>query len=140
MVEHGHPVRELGRVMVRQQEAAGTEADVLGLHQGLSDQKIRRGMRFPWCGMMLTDPAFGEAQLVEPADHLKVPFVAVLERPFGRMRRHREISELHRFLLFLSAKSTPVDRAAQGRGDARLTSSGRRLTRGLPRPRVTAGT
>jgi hypothetical protein len=48
---------------------------------------------------MLADPGLAEAQLVEPADDLKISFVPVLERPLGRMRRHREITELHRFLL-----------------------------------------
>jgi hypothetical protein len=47
--------------------------------------------------MVLTDPAFGEAQLVEPTDHLQVPIVAGFQWPFRWMRRHGEISELHRF-------------------------------------------
>ena len=114
MVEHGDPVGELGGVMVGQQEAAGPEADVLGLHQRLRHQEVGRGMGFPRRGMMLADPGLGEAQLVEPADHLQVPFVAVLERPFGRMRGHGEISELHRFLLGYWPKSTTIGRNAQG--------------------------
>ena len=99
MVEHGDAVGELGGMVVGQQEAAGAEPDVLGLHQALRHQQVGRGMRFPGGGVMLADPAFGEAQLVEPADDLQVPLVPVLERPLGWMRRHREISELHRFLL-----------------------------------------
>jgi hypothetical protein len=43
-------------------------------------------MRLPRRGVVLADPAFAEAQLVEPADHLQVPVVAVLERPLRRMR------------------------------------------------------
>ncbi len=62
---------------------------------------------------MLADPALGEAQLVEPADDLQVPLVPVLERPLGRMRRHREIAELHRFLLSYCPKSTTIGRSAQ---------------------------
>src|SRR5260370_11083517 len=71
-------------------------------------------MRLPRCGVVLTDPAFGEAQLIEPADHLKVPVVAILERPLGRVRWHREISELHRFLLGFRRKSTTIATTAQG--------------------------
>src|SRR3954469_24225265 len=56
-------------------------------------------MRFPGGGVVLAYPAFGETELVEPADHLQVPLMAVLQRPLRWMRRHREISELHRFLL-----------------------------------------
>ena len=115
VVEHGDAVRELGRMVIGQQEAAGAEPDVLGLHQRLRDQQVGRGMRLPRRGVMLADPAFGEAQLVEPADHLQVPLVAVLERPLGRMRRHREISELHRFLLGrFWRKSTTIGGGAQG--------------------------
>jgi len=40
---------------------------------------------------MLADPGLGEAQLVEPADHLEIPFVAVLQRTLGGMRRHGEV-------------------------------------------------
>src|ERR1700730_3011145 len=113
MVEHGDAVGELGGVMVGQQEAAGPEPDVLGLHQRLRHQKVGRGMGLPGRGVVLADPGFGEAQLVEPADHLQVPLMSVLERPLGRMRRHGEISELHRFLLSCWRKSTTIGRSAQ---------------------------
>src|SRR6516225_10261275 len=52
-------------------------------------------MRFPYHSVMFTDPGFVVAKLVEPAQHLKVPFMAVLQGPFRRMRRHREIAQLH---------------------------------------------
>src|ERR1700730_9184048 len=52
-------------------------------------------MRFPYHRVMFTDPGFVVAKLVEPAQHLKVPFMAVLQGPFRRMRRHCEIAELH---------------------------------------------
>ncbi len=117
VVEHGDPVRELGRVVIGQQEAAGTEADVLGLHQRLRDQQVGRGVRLPRCGVMLADPGFSEAQLVEPADHLEIPFVAVLQGPLGRMRRHGEITELHRFLLLsLWTSRLPSRAVRKGRG------------------------
>ncbi len=122
VVEHGDAVRELGGMMIGQQEAARPQPDVLGLHQRLGDQEVGRGMRLPRCGVVLTDPAFGEAQLIEPADHLKVPVVAILERPLGRVRWHREISELHRFLLGFSQNSTTNSPVAQGHENAWLPS------------------
>jgi hypothetical protein len=65
--------------------------------------------------MMLADPAFREAQFIEPTDHLEIPLVAVFKRPFRGVRRHREISELHRFLLgILSWKSTTIIKGSQG--------------------------
>jgi hypothetical protein len=45
--------------------------------------------------MMLADPAFLIAELIEPAHHLQVPFVAFPQPALRRMRRHREISEFH---------------------------------------------
>src|SRR3569833_2860255 len=90
---------ELGGMVVGQEEAAGTEADILRLHQRLRNHQVGRGMRLPRRGVMLADPAFGKAQLVEPADHLKIPVMPGLERPLRRVRWHGEISELHRFLL-----------------------------------------
>src|SRR5260370_16670014 len=89
-------------------------------------------MRLPRCGVVLTDPAFGEAQLIEPADHLKVPVVAILERPLGRVRWHREISELHRFLLGFRRKSTTIATTAQG--CAAAWQAGRSWSSGPPPP------
>ncbi len=40
VIEHGDPVRQLGRMVVGQQEAAGGKPDVLRLHQRLRDQQI----------------------------------------------------------------------------------------------------
>ena len=40
VIEHGDAIGELGRVVIGQQEAAGTQADVLGLHQTLRHEEI----------------------------------------------------------------------------------------------------
>ncbi|MGY4256059.1 hypothetical protein ACVI1L_003127 [Bradyrhizobium sp. USDA 4516] len=106
MIEHRDAVGELGRVMIRQQEAAGPDADVLGLQQRLRDQQIRRRMRLPGCGVVLADPGFLIAELVEPAQHLQVPVVALLQSALRRMRRHREVSEFHGFPLFVRCVSS----------------------------------
>ena len=99
MVEHGDAVGEFGRVMVGQQEAAGAEADVLGLQERLRQQQIRRRVRLPGRGVVLADPGLGVAELVEPAQHLKVPVVTLLEVALRRMRRHREVANFHRGFL-----------------------------------------
>ena len=79
MVEHRDAVGEFGRMMIGQQEAAGPDADVLGLQQGLRDQQVRRGMGFPGRGVMLADPGLLIAELVEPAQDLEVPVLAFLQ-------------------------------------------------------------
>src|SRR5665213_4388900 len=52
-------------------------------------------MRLPWRGVVLADPGLGVAELVEPAQHLKVPVMPLLQSALRRMGRHREISDLH---------------------------------------------
>jgi hypothetical protein len=70
VVEHCDAIGELGRVVIGQQEPAWADADVLRLHQGLRDEQIGCGMWFPRCRVVLTDPALGIAELIEPAEHL----------------------------------------------------------------------
>ena len=82
-------------MMIGQQEAAGAEADVLGLQKRLREQEIGRRMRLPWRGVVLADPGFLIAELVEPAQHLQVPVVTLLQPALRRMGRHREISDFH---------------------------------------------
>src|SRR6202022_4591789 len=77
------------------QETAGAKTDVLGLQKRLGQQEVRRWMRFPWRGMMLADPGFLVAELIEPAQHLKVPVVTLFQPDLRRMRGHREISDFH---------------------------------------------
>ncbi len=85
MIEHRDAVGEFGGMMIRQQEAAGTEADVLGLQERLRQQQVRRRMRLPGRGMVLADPGFLVAQLIGPAQHLQVPVVAFLQPALRRM-------------------------------------------------------
>src|SRR5262249_14157190 len=95
VIKYGHAVRKLGWMMIRQQEAARAEPDVFGLPQALDDEEIRRGMRLPGRGVMLADPAFLIAELVEPAQHLQIKIVTLFHTALRRMRRHRKISEFH---------------------------------------------
>ena len=66
VVEHGHPVGQLGRVVVGQEEAAGADADVLGLAEAFDDEQVGRGVRLPHHGVVLADPGLLEAELVGP--------------------------------------------------------------------------
>ena len=95
MVEHRDAIGEFGRVVIRQQEPAGAEADVLGLQERLRQQQVRRGMRLPRRGVVLADPGLLVAELVEPAQHLQIPVVTLVQAALRRMRGHREIAELH---------------------------------------------
>jgi hypothetical protein len=104
VVEHGHPVGQLGGVMVRHEEPAGADAHALGLEQRLGHEQIGRRVRLPGRGVMLADPRLAEAQLVRPAELLEIPLVPVVQRALGRVRRHREQSVFHASLPFLTAR------------------------------------
>ena len=101
VVEHRHAVGEFGGMMIGQQEAAGAETDVLGLQKRLREQQVRRRMRLPGRGVMLADPGLLVAEFIEPAEHLEVPVVALLQPALRRMRRHREISDFHGLFPFV---------------------------------------
>src|SRR3954452_19004619 len=62
-------------------------------------------MRLPWGGVVLADPGFLIAELIEPAQHLQVPLLSLLQSALRRMRGHREVSDFHgRFpLAFVAA-------------------------------------
>src|ERR1700737_2870292 len=59
------------------------------------DVAVRRRVRFPWRGMMLADPGFLIAELIEPSQRLKVPVVALFLSALRRMRGHGEIADFH---------------------------------------------
>ena len=99
VIEHGHPVGQLGGVMVRHEEPAGADAHALGLHEGLGHEQIGRRVGLPGRGVVLPDPRFAEAQLIRPAQLLEIPLVAVVQAALRRVRRHREQSVVHAYLL-----------------------------------------
>ncbi len=96
VVEHRDAVGEFGRVVIGQQEAAGGEADFLGLHQRLGDQQVGRRVRFPGCGVVLADPGLGKTELVGPAQGVEIPAMAVIKAALRRVRGHREQAVFHR--------------------------------------------
>jgi hypothetical protein len=71
--------------------------------KGLREKQVGRRVRFPWRGMMLADPGFLIAELIEPSQRLKVPVVALFQSALRRMRGHGEIADFHgvssRFLI-----------------------------------------
>ena len=95
MIEHRDAVGEFGRMVIGQKKTAGAEADVFRLQERLRQQQVRRRMRLPGRGVVLADPGFLIAELVEPAQHLQVPVVPLLQPALRRMRGHREITDLH---------------------------------------------
>src|SRR3984893_3851224 len=95
MVHEGDAAGEFGRMMVRQQMSAGGEFDLLGLHQRLRDQEVRRRIGLPWRGEMFTDPRLAVADAVGRAQHLEVPFLPCLEIALGWMGRYQKESEVH---------------------------------------------
>src|SRR3954453_16586578 len=95
MIEHGDAVGELGGMVIGEKETAGAETNVFGLQKRLRQQQVRRGMRLPRRGVMLADPGLLIAELIEPAQRLKIPVVALFQPALRRMRRHREISDFH---------------------------------------------
>ena len=76
--------------------AARGETDLSGLHQRLRNQQVGGGMRFPGCGVVLTDPGLNKAELVRPAQGLQIPAMAFEEATLRWVRGHREKAVLHR--------------------------------------------
>ena len=96
VIQHGDPVGQLGRMVVRQAEATEADADVLRLAEPFHDEQVRHKMRFTHHGVMLADP-----ELLDPSSSAQMMFckslVAVLETALRRMAGHREYAELHAF-------------------------------------------
>jgi hypothetical protein len=61
------------RMVVWQRDHAGAELDALGPLGGGSDEQLRRGDDLIAARVMLADPRFVVAELVEPFDELEVP-------------------------------------------------------------------
>src|ERR1700730_10312925 len=99
MIQHRYAVRELGRMMIRQQKSARTDAYFLGLQQRLSDQQIGRGIWLPWRRVLFADPGFLVAQFIKPAQNLQVPVVSLLQSTLRWMRSHSEIADVHHLCL-----------------------------------------
>ncbi len=79
----------------RQQEAAGPEPDPPGLGEGARKQQVRRGIGLPGDGVVFADPGLAVAELVQPADHLKIPIESGLQVPLRRVGGHGEKAEIH---------------------------------------------
>ncbi len=85
VVEHRHPVGQLGGVVVRHEEPAGADPHALRLQQRLGHEQVGRRVRLPGRRVVLADPRLAEAQLVSPAELLEIPLVPVVQAALGRM-------------------------------------------------------
>ena len=110
MVEHRHPIGQLGRVVVRHQEAAGTDAHARRLQQSLGHEQVGRGVGLPGRRVVLAYPRLAEAQLISPAELLEIPLVSIVKVSLGGMRGHREESVVH------GGASCPECSAGRGNG------------------------
>jgi len=88
MIEIGHAMSQLDRMMVREQMAERAQVDSLSVFQCLSDQEVGSWAWLPSCGEMLADPRLLEAEAVEAFDLVEVQLLAVSDWTLGRMRRH----------------------------------------------------
>ena len=85
VVEIGDAVRQLHRVVEGQQVRAGSEHDVLGPHQRLGDEQVRRRHRFPRGGEMLAYPRLGQPIAVGHLKAVEIPLVRVPGRTLRRV-------------------------------------------------------
>ena len=72
VVELDHPVDHHQRVVVGQRDHAGAQADVAGALGGGGDEDLGRRDQLPAGGVVLADPGFVVAELIEPLDQLQV--------------------------------------------------------------------
>ena len=90
VVELDDAVRRHQRIMVRQRDDAGAEADRPRALGGDRDEQFGRADRLPAGGMVLADPRFVEAQPVEPGHQLQVALEALRGVFLHRMERRQE--------------------------------------------------
>src|SRR5262249_28628444 len=90
VIEVRDAARQLGRMMIGQQMRARRELHLRGAEQRLRDEQIGRGIRLPWRGEMLADPGLAKTEAVAQFEMFEVPFEALAQPAFRRMRRHHE--------------------------------------------------
>lgn len=96
VVEIGHPVGQLDRMMVGQQVRTRGELDLLGAQQRLRQQQIGGADRLPRHGEVFADPGLHVAELIGQLDDVQIPPGGVVEGALRWMGRHEEYSDLHR--------------------------------------------
>ena len=95
MVEHRGEARDHGRMLLRQVEHAGAQADLPGQRDRLGEEGQGRGDRLGHRAEMLADPDVVEAQLVGEDDRLEVLLEHLVVVPRRRVQRHHEQAESH---------------------------------------------
>ena len=91
--------RHLHRIVVRQTNHRGAEAQVLGARRKAGHEHQRRGDRLGGRGKMLADPQFVEAELIGVERLFLVFGQRIGERARRRMHRHHEYPKTHRAFL-----------------------------------------
>ena len=76
MVQLNHAVGHHERVVVREADDAGAELDVPGALGGGGDEEFGRGDGFPAGAVVLADPGFVIAQVIQPLEGFKVALEA----------------------------------------------------------------
>ena len=96
VVEEDHAVGEHQRLVVGERAHAGAELDAPRALGGDADEDLGRRDDLVAGGVVLADPGFLEAELVEPLDQLEVALERERGVLAGRMERGHEDAEAHR--------------------------------------------
>jgi len=89
VIEIRDPVRQLDWVVKGKQVAERTEPDALGPQQRLGDEQVGGRAGLPGRGEVFSDPGLLEAERVQPIQVMKIPELAVPDRPLRRVGRHQ---------------------------------------------------
>src|SRR5579885_2441916 len=90
MIEHHDSLRHVERMMIRDRDHPGAEADPMRFHRGRRQKHLRRRDRFPSRRMMLADPELVVAKVIEQCGKFKVAFQLERGMLAHRMMRSEE--------------------------------------------------
>ena len=98
VVEQDEAVGDHERVVVRQADDPGAEADVAGAFGRRGHEHLGRGDGFPAGAVVLADPGFVVAEVVEPLEQLQVTLQrqgGILAKPVEGSQENTERQPLH---------------------------------------------
>ena len=82
-------------MVIGKADDAGAQLDVLGAVGGDADEDFRRGDNFPAGAVMLANPGFVKAEVVEPLHQLQVAFQGKGRVFAGPVERAHKDAKLH---------------------------------------------
>ena len=103
MIEHHDTLRDGERMMIRNRDHAGAELDAMGDHRGGGQHHLGRRDRLPSSGVMLADPEFVVAEIIEERGELQIALQLQSGILAGRMMRCEKDAEAQ--TIFHSASS-----------------------------------